>query len=164
MSKFWKWFLGIVLGLALFASGVFVGSMMQAHMAFAGDSRMVIVGDRPMGHAGEDEDGSVQIGPAGEMPEGGVVQFGVVESYGPRGHGHGFKGRDDFEHGGLLFLVGGLLHLALFLGLIYGAYRLGRRNARIVLDPEPGLPTKSVVAFDAAPAKPAPKRSGKKIA
>lgn len=45
-------------------------------------------------------------------------------------------GRGFAPFGGF-FLLGGLARLALFFGLLYGAYWLGRRNARITLDPAP---------------------------
>lgn len=163
MSKFWKWFLGIVLALSLFAAGVCVGFMAQAHMGFAGHAPMFVVGEGPF----EVPAGNlIPIGPDGELPEGVRVEYGRMQTYGPGAKFHGDMHRGGgFEHrGSPLMLLGGLIHLALFFGLVYGAYWLGRRNARIVLDPEPGTPTKSASASGPAPAKPAPKGPGKKIA
>ncbi len=149
MNKFWKWFLGIVLGLALFAAGACVGFMAQAHMGFAAHGPMFFAG-----------------GPF-EAPLGEVIQVGPGQSFhGGKHHGGRFGG----DHGG--GHAGGLIHLVLFAGLVYGAYWLGRRNARLVLDPstgsgqrpKAGSPTMSAPAPEAAPAKPAPKRAGKKIA
>ena len=71
---------------------------------------------------------------------------------GPRGF-DGYRGWN--HHGymlgffGPLAFFGGLLKLAIFAGLLYGAYWLGKRNARIALDPSPAAPA------------PAPKRGGK---
>jgi len=66
---------------------------------------------------------------------------------------HGFYSRNDRDpHGrglgffGPFIFFGGLLKLVIFGGLLYGAYWLGRRNARIALDPVP---------------VPAPKRGGR---
>jgi hypothetical protein len=38
------------------------------------------------------------------------------------------------------FFLGGLLKWVLFFGLLYGAYWLGRRNARFTVDPRPASP------------------------
>ena len=60
----------------------------------------------------------------------------------------------DYPHGGMVFFspfffLHGLLKLAVFAGLLYGAYWLGTRNARITLDSAPATPP------------PAPKRGNK---
>ncbi len=68
--------------------------------------------------------------------------------------------RTFFPFGGF-FLLGGLVKLVLFLGVIYGAYWLGRRNARIALDPKPAErvePASQVVE----PA-PAPRKRARKV-
>ena len=58
--------------------------------------------------------------------------------------------------GGGFFLFGEWVKLALFFGLLYGAYWLGRRNARIVLDAAPAAPVAEVSSPEAAPAAPTP--------
>ena len=161
MSKFWKWFWGIVLGLVIFASGVFVGTIARFHMGFAGQRMMVvtsegqIVGDGP-------EAGVVRVGPQGVGPSVAVQDFGEVEAFGPRQRGRGFGHDDDFGGFGPLMIVGGLIHLAFVIGILYGAYWLGRRNARLVLDPSTGSgrrpePAAPARASRAPAAKPAPR-------
>ncbi len=45
-----------------------------------------------------------------------------------------------FPFFGGFFLFGGLVKLVIFGLLLYGAYWLGRRNARLVVDPKPAAP------------------------
>jgi hypothetical protein len=64
-----------------------------------------------------------------------------------RGDGEGPMQRGDWNHPiimtrrftpfGGFSPFGGLVKFALFFGLLYGAYWLGRRNARIAIDPTP---------------------------
>jgi len=46
---------------------------------------------------------------------------------------------------GGFFFLGGLLRLVLFGALLYGAYWLGRRNARVVVEPRPTAATPAAV-------------------
>lgn len=59
-------------------------------------------------------------------------------------------GRGFIPFGGF-FVLGGILRFALFIGLLYGAYWLGRRNARIALDPSAGSGPAAPVANSPAP-------------
>jgi hypothetical protein len=76
------------------------------------------------------------------------------------GWGNGFNGpkgdrRNGFGHFGPLVFLGGLVRLAFFGALLYGAYWLGKRNARVTLDPAPVAPP---VEPDATP------KRGRKVA
>ena len=62
---------------------------------------------------------------------------------------------------GGLFLLGGLVKVALFVGLLYGAYWLGRRNTRLVSDPAPAPRVDAPAAPEAIPA-PAPRKRANK--
>jgi hypothetical protein len=65
--------------------------------------------------------------------------FGFERSYGPMMFGRGFGiGR------GVFFVFGGLLKLAFLAALLSGAYWLGKRNARLVLDPAASPPAPAV--------------------
>jgi len=55
--------------------------------------------------------------------------FGFDRFHGPMMQSRGFG-----HLGGIFFFLGGLLKLAFFGALLYGAYWLGKRNARVVLD------------------------------
>ena len=63
-----------------------------------------------------------------------------------RGMPFGFnQGQDPMMRGGFglfggLFALGGLLKLAFFGALLYGAYWLGKRNTRVVMDTPPAAP------------------------
>lgn len=61
--------------------------------------------------------------------------FGFDRFHGPMMHGRGF---------GHFFFLGGLVKLIFFGALLYGAYWLGRRNARVVLDPTTSPPAPAV--------------------
>jgi hypothetical protein len=117
MSKTLKWILGIVLVLALVGGMFAIGYFWQSRAY-------------------------------GMMP-GLPGQFErVAPSFGARGWQHPMMrdrgGYSPMMHGGYypmaggFFLLGGFVKFALFLGLLYGAYWLGRRNARIALDPSTG--------------------------
>jgi hypothetical protein len=70
---------------------------------------------------------------------------------------HSMGGRGSPPFFGGFFLLGGLVKLAVFGGLLYGAYWLGRRNARVALDPaSPADPKPASVEPE-----PALKRRGK---
>jgi len=78
--------------------------------------------------------------------------FSFHRFHGPMMHGRGFG-----HWGGIFFLFGGLLKLALFSALLYGAYWLGKRNARVVLDPATSPPAPAVEPE-------APPKPGRKVA
>jgi hypothetical protein len=65
--------------------------------------------------------------------------FGFERSHGSMMFGRGFGfGR------GLFFVFGAVLKLAFLAALLYGAYWLGKRNARLVIDPAASPPAPAV--------------------
>ena len=112
MSKTWKWILGIMLVLVIIGAMFAIGYMWQTHMT-TGPARFF---DREW-NSPMQRQGNQRI--PGQWDD------------------HPMMGRRYFVPFGGFFLLGGLVKLALFFGLLYGAYWLGRRNARIALDPKP---------------------------
>ena len=143
MTTYWKWILGILIVLA-----VIVAIPLGVHYLI---NNGYISG--PMMY-------TWHRGPAGSAFD---KPYRFDDWEGPRGF-DGYRGWD--HHGympgffGPFAFFGGLLKLVIFGGLLYGAYWLGRRNARIALDPST-LP--SVAGQRPSPAAPAsaPKRGGK---
>ena len=110
MNKTWKWILGIAAVLVLVAALFAVGFMWRSHMAGGWDEVRSFDGQwsRPM----------------------------MRDDWHPRSDWNRPMMRDrGFVPFGGFFLFGGLVKFALFVGLLYGAYWLGRRNARVTLDP-----------------------------
>jgi hypothetical protein len=144
MSKIWKWILGILLILVIVAGVAALGFVWQSH-------RMAVTSYRP---------------PFGRESNGPMMQRGN-DGWGQPPMGRHFDGGPHSMMGGYppffggLFLLGGLLKLAIFIGLLYGAYALGRRNARITLDPKPAAPVAEVPAPEAE-TPPAPRTRQKK--
>jgi len=138
MSKTWKWILGILLVLVIVGAFVAIGYAWQTH-TFAMTSYRSMPFDRnwngPMGR-GNDDWNHPMMGSRGDW------QYPM----------HGFT-----PFGGF-FLLGGLAKLIIFFGLLYGAYWLGRRNARIALDPKPAA---RVDASAAPKADPEPAQRGR---
>jgi hypothetical protein len=140
MKTFWKWFFGILIALAVIVA-IPLGMHLLMNNGYIAPPAMYAwhhgstgpAFDKPYGFSG------------GEGPRG----FGDNDGWGNRGEGHR---RHEFGFFGPLMFFGGLLKLAVFFGLLYGAYWLGKRNARIAFDP---APTQAVT-----PA-PAPKRGGR---
>lgn len=112
MSKTLKWILGIVAVVLLVGAMFAIGFAWRSHMAFGWDE---------------------------------VRQFDGAWQH-PMMR-NDWNQRDDWSHPMMMtrrfspfdgfFLFGGLVKFALFAGLLYGAYWLGRRNARFTLDPKP---------------------------
>lgn len=136
MSKALKWFFGIALVLILMGAMFALGYAWQTRMAGGWDAAPF---DRawqhPMMRGDWDQRGPWKYPPMKKyapypMPVFGFVPFG------------GF------------FLLGGLVKFALFAGLLYGAYWLGRRNARIALDPLPSAPVDASLAPAVEPPPP----------
>ncbi len=131
MSKVWKWILGILIALVIVAAVAGVIFMARSHMAFAFAQR----GNAPF---------SQEARPGWNnqnMPYGGYG-FRSGPGFGDRGWEHGpmmmHRGFGfGFPFFGGFMLIGGLFKLAIFIGLLYFAYWLGKRNARITLDPKP---------------------------
>jgi hypothetical protein len=111
MSKTWKWILGIVLVLVIIGAMFAIGYMWQTHRGTGWNMPLDREKNGPMEHQWNQ-----QI---------------------PGPEGRRMKGGREFAPFGGFFLLGGLVKLALFFGLLYGAYWLGRRNARVALDPKP---------------------------
>ena len=115
MSKTWKWILGILLVLVIVGAFVAIGYAWQTH-TFAMTSYRSMPFDRNWNDS--------------TLPEN--LRHPML---GVRGNGQ-YPMRGFTPFGGF-FLLGGLAKLVIFFGLLYGAYWLGRRNARIALDPKP---------------------------
>ena len=138
MKTIWKWILGILIAVlvvgAFFAAGFLLMRAGRVERAYMG-------GGMPFHHGWN----------AGPMMRG--DDFGPQAGpmmRGERGFGRGF--------GGFFFLggIGWLLRLAFFGLLIYGAYWLGRRNARVVVDPRtpaPAVPAPEPPAEQSPPAQ-----------
>lgn len=135
MSKTWKWILGIVLVLVLVGAMFIIGYTWQTHMATNWNMPFHRDWNSPM-----QREWNQQVPDRWNHPmmyDRGFVPFG------------GF------------FLLGGLVKLALFFGLLYGAYWLGRRNARIVMDTAPAAPVNAPAAPEVNPV-PAPRKRSRK--
>jgi hypothetical protein len=137
MKTHWKWILGSLVILAvIIAIPLGMHYLMGNGIAGPGmythhHSWMSPAFDKPFGFCGWDD------------PRG----FDVHHGWNRPGHGFSF--------------FGGLLKLAVFFGLLYGAYWLGKRNARITLDPSPIPPAVGQTPAPKAPPASASKRSGK---
>jgi uncharacterized membrane protein len=127
MKNIWKWILGILAVLVVLA--------LLAGAAFFFRNRMMAGGFGP-GYAFRQQQ---------QQPNGNVQpnapnfgRYGNGYSDGLRGPMMGGRG---FHHfGGGFMFIGGFFQLVVFGLLLYGAYWLGRRNARIALDPKPAAP------------------------
>jgi hypothetical protein len=127
MSKFWKWILWI-LGILIVLGIIAIPFAM--HFAFGlGPARGFTIWHGPMiqNHHG----------------------FGFDRFHGPMMYGRGFGLR-----GGIFSIFGGLVRLAFFGILLYGAYWLGKRNARVVLDSSTNSPTPTVAPLVEQESKP----------
>jgi hypothetical protein len=111
MSKTWKWILGIVFVMVLVGAMFAIGFMWQSHMSTGWAMPL----DRDWNSP---------------MPRQWNQQM-------PYSQNHPMMNTRNFTPFGGFAVLGGLVRLALFFGLLYGAYWLGRRNARIAIDPKP---------------------------
>ena len=166
MSKTWKWILGILLVVVIVAAFAAMGyawrtrsfAMATYHsQTFERNWNGPMMGQAPNGW---------------EHPR--VMQrndgWGYPMTHAP-GACAGVYERGFSPMGGGFFMLGGLVKLALFFGLLYGAYWLGRRNARIIMDPKSGAPVAEVSAPEAESADPmseaesasAPRKRAKKV-
>lgn len=142
MRNLWKWIMGILLVLAILAIPFVLHSAFGYRLGFDFDG-----GHGPMMRATR--------GWEGPMPrdfEGG--------RHGPM---MGFRGGRLGLFGPFLFL-GGLVKLAFLGALLYGAYWLGRRNARVVFDsstPPAGRQAPSATLGTVAEPEAAPQRERK---
>lgn len=117
MSKTWKWILGILLVLVVIAAFGALGFVWRGQMFAAAPARVW---------------GNPMMGP-------GANGWNMHPHMNPRYlmSTHPMMGGGGFLPFGGFFLFGGLLKWLLFFGLLYGAYWLGKRNARFALDPKP---------------------------
>ena len=119
MNKTWKWILGIVLVLVLVGAMFAIGYAWRTHAM--GGWMMPYAQQRSFDHNWN----------------------GPMMGRGSDGWQHPMMYNRGFSPFGGFFLLGGLLKWILFFGLLYGAYWLGRRNARFALDPKPAAPVKA---------------------
>ena len=117
MSKTWKWILGIVLVLVVLGALGMAGFAWQTHVGF------VTTG--------------VPFNGREFVPQQRGNDWQRYPMMNNNQHYQMMSGRGFSPFGGGFLLLGGLVKLAFFFGLLYFAYWLGRRNARIALDPKP---------------------------
>jgi hypothetical protein len=129
MKNAWKWIVGILLVLILLAAPLLLRALPGTRFTRGLDERRTIVMERQGWTHAE-------------------VERGLR---GPRLMRMHMRG--DFGFFGPLAFLGTVLKLALFGVLLYGAYWLGRRNARVVLEPAPVRPA-------SPPAEPPTERPG----
>lgn len=165
MSKTWKWILGILLVVVILGALMAVGFMWRRHTNLA-----AVYGPMP-GYQAQPFERNWNGPMMGQAPDGWEHPRMMQRSDGwgqPMMYDRGFTP----YHSGF-FMFGGLVKLALFFGLLYGAYWLGRRNARIVLDAAPAAPVanpsaapeaESAVPANDAEVESAPRKRGKKLA
>lgn len=140
MSKTWKWILGIVLVLVLVGAMFAIGFMWQSHMSIGWGRTMPF---------DQDWNSPMQRGQWNQRVPGDQWNHPMMNSRG-------------FTPFGGFAMLGGLVRLVLFFGLLYGAYWLGRRNARIALDPtKPAAPVDAPPTPEAEPV-PAPRKAANK--
>ena len=132
MKTYWKWILGILIALAVLVA-IPLGMHFLMNNGYIATPAMYAFHHGP-------------TGPAFDKPYGFGGGDGPRGFDNPRGWDHHGRG---FGFFGPFMFIGGLLKLVVFVGLLYGAYWLGKRNARIALDPAPTAPV------------PAPKRGGR---
>ncbi len=137
MSKVWKWILGIVLVLAvvaIVAAGVFVW---QNHMFAFTSARAMPFNRAP----------NLQ-----RVPQGYVMPmrpgFNDEYGFGPMMR-VGRRGLSPFFGG--LFILGWIVRLGILGLLLYGAYWLGKRNARVAFDAKPAVASTPAAEPPAAP-------------
>jgi hypothetical protein len=156
MSKTWKWILGIVAALVIVGAAFAMGA---AH-------RMRTVAFIPERGTFERNWNSPMTGQAPDewahprvMPRNDGWEHPMIYDRGYAPYHSGF------------YVFSGLLKLALFFGMLYGAYWLGRRNARIVMDPKPVAPVADVSSPEAgspvptseAETPPGPRKRARKV-
>jgi hypothetical protein len=164
MSKTWKWILGILLVVVIVGSFAAMGYAWRTH-SFA----MASYRSMPFNDQGQPFDRNWNGPMMGQDPNG-WEHPRVMQRNDGWGHPMMYE-RGSSRMGGGFFMLGGLVKLALFFGLLYGAYWLGRRNARIIMDPKPGAPVAEVSAPEAESADPmseaesasAPRKRAKKV-
>jgi hypothetical protein len=132
MRKTWKWILGITLVLVVIGALGAVGFAWQTHFGMV--SARVPFNGRELGPMYRGDGGQGQPMMKGDQ------HYRMM----------GERGR---SFGGGFALFGGLVRLAFFGLVLYGVYWLGRRNARIALDPKPVAHVDAPAAPEANPGK-----------
>jgi hypothetical protein len=128
MKNIWKWILGILLVVLV------VGALAAAAFMWRGYLRSVSFREMPAQRGWGN--GPMTRGDNFGRPMGPLMRVGL-----------GFR-----PFGGLFSMLGGVVRLAFFGALLYGAYWLGRRNARVVMEPRaPGAPPPAAPAPDTTP-------------
>ncbi|MBI5933097.1 MAG: hypothetical protein HY867_05270 [Chloroflexi bacterium] len=125
MNKTLKWILGTLAILVLVGALFAVGFVWRSHMAGGWDEVRSFDGQWTHPMMRNDWESPMQRGGWDGPRQRGDWNYPMMASR-------------RFSPFGGFFLFGGLVKFVLFAGLIYGAYWLGRRNARITLDPKPG--------------------------
>ena len=125
MNRFWKWTIGI-LGILIVLAILAISFALHNQLGFRATRGF----DRWHGPMMRDHH-----------------EFGLDRFHAPMMHRRGFG-----HWGGIFFLFGGLLKLAFFSAMLYGAYWLGKRNARVVLNPATSPPAS--VPMDESEARP----------
>jgi hypothetical protein len=127
MKKIWKWLLGILI--VLVVVGLLAGAALMVR------NRMGVVAANRAAPSADGWNNSP------------MMRGNDGQNRGPMMRGNnGFNGspmmggRGGFGFFGPIVFLGGLLKLAFFGAVIYGAYWLGKRNARIAIDPRPAAP------------------------
>ncbi len=149
MNKTWKWILGIVLILVLVSAMFVIGYTWRTHTL---GGWMMPYGYTPP--AGTSQDGPFDREWNSPMPRQWNQQMPYSQNY-PMMNTRNFTPFVGFA------VLGGLVRLALFFGLLYGAFWLGRRNARIAIDPAPAARVDASTAPEVE-TPPAPRESAKK--
>jgi hypothetical protein len=116
MNKTLKWILGALLVVIVLGALVAAGFMWRSHWTWGGYAGLPA---QPGWQAGPMMGGDWSRWHSGPMMHG----YGPDRNFGP--------GASPFNW---FFFLGGFLRLVVFGLLLYGAYWLGRRNARVVVD------------------------------
>jgi len=120
MKNIWKWILGILAVVLVLGAVSFAAYLWTSHSGFM----MARGWDGPMMRGNDGWNRGWHDGPM-MMGRGGFSPF-----FGP------------------FAVLGGLVKLAFFGALLYGAYWLGKRNARVVLDSPPAVPAEPAPQAD----------------
>lgn len=130
MKTFWKWVLGIVIVVAVLVAAMF-GVRYLVSRGYINMPAGFVLHDKA--NPGFDN----QRGPAMFNDPHGFYGWNAPHGF------DGFRGPMTMRRGhgfGPFMFIGGLLRLIIFGALLYGAYWLGKRNARVVLDSAPIAP------------------------
>jgi hypothetical protein len=140
MKTFWKWIIGILIALVVVGAIVGVFFLVRTHPLMAFGPRFGYRLHPPSGqnlpNAPYNPNMPRGYGWTWRGPMAGGGRGGRPPMFGHRGFGF----FPFFPFFGGFFLLGGLIKLVIFGLLLYGAYWLGRRSARVVVDPKRAAP------------------------